>query len=114
MWRKLCNEEFNNLCSTPNIVRVINSKRMSWAGHVARIRERGEAYTGLLWENRRERDHMGDPDVDGKIILRWIFRKWDVRLWTGSGWLRIGKGGGHVNAVMNLRVPYNAGNFLTS
>jgi hypothetical protein len=37
----------------------------------------------------RERDHWGDPDVEGRIILRWIFRKWDGRVWTGSIWLRI-------------------------
>jgi hypothetical protein len=35
-------------------------------------------------------------DVDGRIILRWIFRKWDVGVWTGSNWLRIGTGGGHL------------------
>jgi len=34
--------------------------------------------------------------VDGRIILRWIYRKWDVGLWTGSRWLRIGTGGGHL------------------
>jgi hypothetical protein len=39
---------------------------------------RGEAYTGFWWGNLRERDHLGEPGVDGKIILRWIFRKWDV------------------------------------
>ena len=44
----------------------------------------------------RERDHLGDLDVDGMIILRWIFRKWDVGAWTGSIWLMIGKGGGHL------------------
>jgi len=43
-----------------------------------------------------ERDHLGDPGVDGRIILRWIFRKLDVGLWTGSSWLRIGTGGGHL------------------
>jgi hypothetical protein len=37
----------------------------------------------------RERDHLGDPGVDGRIILRWIFRKWDVGIWTKSRWLRI-------------------------
>ena len=37
---------------------------------------------------------MGDPDIDGKIILRWIFMKWDAGAWTGSSWLRIGTGGG--------------------
>jgi len=40
--------------------------------------------------------HLGDPGVDGRIILRWIFRKWDVGVWTGSIWLRIGTGGGHL------------------
>jgi len=40
------------------------------------------------------KNHLEDPGVDGKIILRWIFRKWDVRAWTGSVWLRTGTGGG--------------------
>jgi len=44
----------------------------------------------------RERDHLEDPDVDRRIILRWVFRKWDVGVWTGSSWLRIGTGGGHL------------------
>jgi len=39
---------------------------------------------------------LEDPGVDGKIILRWIFRKWDVRAWAGSSWLRIGTVGGHL------------------
>ena len=39
---------------------------------------------------------MGDPGVDGSIILRWIFRNRDVGVWTGSYWLRIGTGGGHL------------------
>jgi hypothetical protein len=37
----------------------------------------------------RERDKWGDPDVDERIILRWIFRKWDLGVWTGSSWLRV-------------------------
>jgi len=53
---------------------------------------RGEAYTGFWWGNLRERDHLGDPGVDGRIILRCIFRKWGVEVWIGSGWLRIGTG----------------------
>jgi hypothetical protein len=48
------------------------------------------------WGNLRERDHLKDPVVDGRIILRCIFRKWDVVVWTGSIWLRIGTGGGHL------------------
>jgi len=47
------------------------------------------------WGNLRGRDHLGDPGVDRRIILRRIFRKWNVEVWTGSSWLRIGKGGGH-------------------
>ena len=44
----------------------------------------------------RERDHWGDPDVDGRIILRWIFRKWEGVVETGWSWLRIGTGGGRL------------------
>jgi len=46
--------------------------------------------------NLRERDHWGDPGIDGRIILRRIFRKWDVGVWTGLICLRIGTGGGHL------------------
>jgi hypothetical protein len=46
--------------------------------------------------NLKERDHRGDPDLDGRIILRWIFGKWEGVLRTGWGWLRIGTGGGHL------------------
>jgi hypothetical protein len=40
--------------------------------------------------------YMFTPGKDGRIILRWIFRKWDVGVWTGSSWLRIGRGGRHL------------------
>jgi len=53
-------------------------------------------YTGFGWGNLRKRDHLGDPGVDGRIILRRIFRKWDMTVWTESNWLRIRKGGGHL------------------
>jgi hypothetical protein len=57
---------------------------------------RREACVGFWWVNLRERDHCGDPGLDGRIILRWIFRKWDVRVWTGLGWLKIETGGGNL------------------
>ena len=53
-------------------------------------------YTGFWWRNLRERDHLEDPGMDRRIILRWIFRKWGVRAWTASMWLRIVMGGGHL------------------
>jgi hypothetical protein len=51
------------------------------------------AHTGFWWEDLREGDHLGDPGVDGRIILKWIFKKLDVT-WTELSWLRIGTGGG--------------------
>jgi len=50
-------------------------------------------YTGLWWGNLSERDHLEDPGIDGRIILRWSFQKWDVGTWTGFIWLSIGTGG---------------------
>jgi hypothetical protein len=51
----------------------------------------GEVYTGFWWRNLRERDHLEDPGVGGRKILRQTFRTWYVGAWTGSIWLRIGK-----------------------
>jgi hypothetical protein len=51
---------------------------------------------GFWWGSLREGDQWGDPDVDGRIILRWIFRKWDGVVGTGWSGLRIGTGGGHL------------------
>jgi hypothetical protein len=68
-WRKLHNEELNDLYSLPNILRVVKSRRMRWAGHVERW-GRGEVCTGFWWGSLRQRDQWGDPDVDGRIILR--------------------------------------------
>jgi hypothetical protein len=56
---------------------------------------RRHAYRVLVGKSE-ERDHLEDPGVDERVILRWIFRKWDVGAWTGSIWLRIGTGGGQL------------------
>jgi len=93
--RKLHNEELNDLYCSPNIVRVIKSRRMKWAGHVERM-GRGENYTGIWWGSLRERDNLEEPGADSRTILRWIFRNWDVGVWTGSSWFSIGTGGGHL------------------
>jgi hypothetical protein len=94
-WRELDNEDINDMCSSRNIVRVIKSRRMRLEGRVARMGE-GEAYTGFWWGTLRERVHLEDLDLDGRIILRWIFGKWDVGSWTGLSWSRIGTGEGHL------------------
>jgi len=57
---------------------------------------RREVHTRDWWGNLRERDQLADPGVDGDIILRWTFKKWDDGVWTGSMWLRIGTVGGHL------------------
>jgi hypothetical protein len=71
-WRRLHNKELYAMYFSPNIICVIKSKRLRWAGHVARM-GRGEMHTGLQWGNLREGDHLEDPGVDGRIILKWIF-----------------------------------------
>jgi len=43
---------------------------------------KGEEYTGFWWGNLRKRDHLEDQGLDARIILRWVFRKWDVGVWT--------------------------------
>jgi len=57
---------------------------------------RGEVYTGFWRGNLRERDHLYDPTINGRVILSCIIRKWDVRAWTGSSWLGIRTGGGYL------------------
>ena len=60
----------------------------------------------------REGDHWGDPGVDGRIIIRWIFRKWDVGVWTGSSWLRLGIGGRHWDCGNEHSGSIKCGEFL--
>ena len=86
-WRKLHNKELNDLYSSPNIVRVIKSRIIRWAGHVARIEE-GRGVHKVLVGKPEGKSHWGDQDVDGRIVLRWILRKWKG-LW---GLDRVGSG----------------------
>ena len=71
-WKKLHNEDLSDLYSLPNIVRVVKSRRMRWAGHVARMEE-GRGVHRVLVGKPEGKDHWGEPDADGRIILRQIF-----------------------------------------
>jgi hypothetical protein len=68
-WRKLHNEELNDLYSLPSIVWVVKSRRMRWVGHVAPMGEERGVYR-LLVGKPEGKSHWGDQDVDGRIILR--------------------------------------------
>jgi len=66
---------------------------------------RAEAHTGFWWRNLRKKDNLEEPSVDGRIILRWIFKKWD----GGMDWIDLDQDRDRwralVNVVMNLRIP---------
>jgi hypothetical protein len=92
-WRKLHDEELRDLYSLPSIIRIIKSRRMRWAGHVARMGEKMNAYR-LLTGKREGKRPLGRPRyVGGWIILGLILERWDGVMWTGLIWLRIGTGG---------------------
>ena len=86
-WRKLHNGELNNLYSSPNIVQVIKSRRMIWAGHVAQMGERRGMYRVLVGKPEGK-GPLGRPGRRWGIILKCIFKKWDV----GYGLDRSGSG----------------------
>jgi hypothetical protein len=86
---------------------VIKSRRMRSLGHVATMGA-GEWCTGFWWENLNERDCLGYPGMDGRIIVRWIFRIQGMRV-GGMDWIKLAEDGDRwqalENVVMNLRVP---------
>jgi hypothetical protein len=95
---------FISILNSPTIVRVIKSRRMRWARHVARM-GRGEVCTGFWWGNRGK-ETTGETQCRWKDNIKMDLREVGCAVWTGFGWLRIETGGGAlVNAVMNLRVP---------
>jgi len=88
-WRRLHNEELNDLYCSPNIVRVIKWRRRRWMEHVARMGHRRGAYR-FWWGDLRERGHVEDLGVVGRIIdVGW-------ETWIGSIWLGIETGGGRL------------------
>jgi hypothetical protein len=112
-WRKLHNEELQSLYSSPNIVRVIKSRKLRWARHVARMGE-GKGFFRVL---------VGKPE--GKRPLRRPRRRWednikldlrDIEI-DGANWIRLAQykvqWRNFVNTVMNLWVPYRKQDFLT-
>jgi hypothetical protein len=92
-WRKLHNEELHNLYSSPSIIRMIMSRRMTRAGHVARMGRR-RMHIGYWWERQKERDHYEDQEVSVWTILKYILERSDGIVWTRSIWLRIGTSAG--------------------
>jgi len=85
-WRRLHNEQLNDLYSSPNIVQVIKSRRMKWAGHVACMGEERRAYRVLLGKPEGKRPL-------GKPRCRWVDIRLDVGMWTGLGLPKIETGG---------------------
>jgi hypothetical protein len=110
-WKKLNNEELHNLYSSPNVIRLIKSGRMRWAGHIVRMGETRNAYRILV----------GKPEGNrplGKPRCRWVDNiKMNLREigWDGTDWIELAQDmaqwRGRVKTVMNLRVPKNCWEF---
>jgi hypothetical protein len=92
-WRILHNKELYALYSSPNIIRVIKSRRLRWVGHVARMGERRGAYRALVGKPEGRRP-LGRPRCTWEDNIKMDLREVGWGAWTGSMWLRIGTGGG--------------------
>jgi hypothetical protein len=94
-WRRLHKEELHGLYSSPNIIRVIKSRRMRWAGHVARMGDRRWAYRVSVGRHEGKRSH-------GKLRRTWDdntkmdLQMWDGETWTGLLWVWIRTDGGRL------------------
>jgi len=113
-WRKLHSDRLDALYTLPNIIWVIKLRRIIWAGHVARMVNKRGAWC-VFMGNLMERGHLGDPGVDGRPLLK---RDLKQLRWGGMDWIDLAQDMDRlralVDALINLRIPYNAGNFLTS
>jgi hypothetical protein len=104
-WRKLHNEELRDLYSSLNIIRIIKSRRMRWAGHVARMGEKRNAYRLLVGKPEGKRPL-------GRLRRRWVYNiRMDLGVveWGDVDWIGLDKDRNRwravVNSVLNLRVP---------
>jgi hypothetical protein len=104
-WRKLRNYELHNLYSSPNIVRVIKSRRMRWAGHVARI-GKGTSVYRVLVGRREDKRPLGRPRRRWEDNIKMDLREIGI---DGVNWIQLTRDRvqwrAFVNTVMNLRVP---------
>ena len=114
-WRRLHSEELHELYCSPNIIRMIKSGRMRWAGNVARMGDRRSVYRVLVGD-LSEGDHLEDLGVGGRIILKEMFKTWDGgggkdRIDVAQDWDRWRA---LLNAVMNRGVKESSRNFLNN
>jgi hypothetical protein len=91
-WRRLHNEELNDLYSSPNIIRVIKSRGMRWAGHVARMEEERGAYRILVWRAEGMRP-LGRPRLRWKDNIKTDLREVG---WGGMNWIELAQDKGQV------------------
>ena len=90
-WRKIHNEVLNDLYCSPKIFRLIKSRRIKWVGHVACMGDWRVLYMALGGGDLRKTFLLGESNLNGDILLIWIFRKWDVAVCPESRWHRIGR-----------------------
>jgi hypothetical protein len=88
-WRKLHSEELHNLYSSPNIIRQIKSRRIRWAGHVARMGEERKVYKVLVGKPEGMRP-LERPRHGSENGIRMDIRETVLGVWLGLNWLRIG------------------------